>query len=67
MIQAHAKALEAGVVKAEAMIMVGAASKYIPLFETFSPERIISDLFRSRGEPMVAINQTAFRIGRILC
>jgi len=63
LVEAEAIAKEAGSIRTQNMVMVGAASPFLPL----TPENLrkaVAELFASRGEKMVAINLQAFELGR---
>lgn len=63
LIDADKMAKEAGSTKASNMVMIGAASPFIQI----TPEKIekgISDLFIRKGEQIVQLNHSAFRMGR---
>lgn len=56
-------AREAGSVRATNMVIVGAASRVLPL-DPASLERFIARRFASKGEKVVELNLRAFRAGR---
>lgn len=56
-------AREAGSVRTSNMVLVGAASRFLPL-KPESLERAIKDLFVSKGEAIVEMNRKAFLAGR---
>jgi indolepyruvate ferredoxin oxidoreductase beta subunit len=63
LIEAERLAREAGSVRATNMVMVGAASHWLPVrVETI--EHFIENLFARKGERVVATNAKAFRSGR---
>ena len=56
-------ALEAGSQRAQNMVLVGSASKVLPIKEdTFL--QAIEDVFNRKGEKIVDINKKAFVLGR---
>jgi indolepyruvate ferredoxin oxidoreductase beta subunit len=56
-------AQEAGAARAQNMVMLGAASRFLILQETELRESI-RDLFARRGDSVVAVNLKAFELGR---
>lgn len=56
-------AREAGSGRADNVVMLGAASAFLPM-ETALFEECIADFFRSKGEKVVALNLKAFALGR---
>jgi indolepyruvate ferredoxin oxidoreductase beta subunit len=62
-LEAQRLAREAGLPKAVNMVMVGAASVFLPL-DTRNIEKVINDNFASRGFSVTASNLKAFRLGR---
>jgi indolepyruvate ferredoxin oxidoreductase beta subunit len=56
-------ARQAGSIRATNMVMVGAASHFLPI-KTETIERFIETQFASKGEKVVEINLKAFRSGR---
>jgi indolepyruvate ferredoxin oxidoreductase beta subunit len=64
LVDAEALAQEAGNRRSVNMVMVGAASTYLPL-PSESLEKAITDLFQKKGDPIVQLNITAFRSGRM--
>lgn len=63
LLDADLMAKEAGSTKASNMVMIGAASPFIQI----EPEKIeagISNIFQRKGDPIVQLNKTAFRMGR---
>jgi indolepyruvate ferredoxin oxidoreductase beta subunit len=56
-------ARDAGSGRAQNMVMLGAASRYLILEEADILE-FIEVLFRNRGERLVEVNRKAFRLGR---
>ena len=63
LIQAAALAAEAGAARATNMVMVGAASEFLPIRES-SLLAAIDGLFARKGESVVAANRAAFALGR---
>jgi indolepyruvate ferredoxin oxidoreductase, beta subunit len=63
LVEAGRIAKEAGNAKAVNMVLVGAASKYLPL-KPETIENAIRDSFASKGEKVIAVNLVAFRAGR---
>ncbi|MGE5358448.1 MAG: indolepyruvate oxidoreductase subunit beta [Bacteroidales bacterium] len=63
LVEAEKLAREAGSARATNMVMVGAASRYLPVkVETI--EHFIESLFARKGEKVVETNLKAFRAGR---
>ena len=65
-IDADAIAKECGSVKAMNMVILGAASTYIPLSES-AFEWAIQEMFIKKGEELVTLNLKAFKLGREQC
>ncbi len=63
LIDSDTLAREAGSVRATNMVIVGAASRVLPL-DPASLERFIARRFASKGEKVVELNLRAFRAGR---
>jgi indolepyruvate ferredoxin oxidoreductase beta subunit len=63
LIEAAALAAEAGAARTTNMVMVGAASEFLPVRET-SLLAAIDELFARKGESVVAANRAAFALGR---
>jgi indolepyruvate ferredoxin oxidoreductase beta subunit len=63
LVQAAELAQEAGSARSTNMVMVGAASPYLPVEEEHLLGAI-GELFLRKGEKIVAINRSAFRAGR---
>lgn len=63
LIDAEKLAREAGSVKAQNMVMLGAASVFLPLSED-NLKKYIRVLFEKRGEQVVETNLKAFALGR---
>lgn len=63
LVDAETLAQEAGNRRSVNMVMVGAASPYLPL-PPESLEKAITDIFQRKGDPIVALNLIAFRSGR---
>lgn len=63
LIDAEGLAREAGDVQASNSVMVGAASRALPL-SVESLEAALAATFRAKGEKVVAVNLAAFRAGR---
>lgn len=63
LIDAEKLAREAGSVKAQNMVMLGAASVFLPLAED-NLKKYIRVLFEKRGEQVVETNLKAFALGR---
>jgi indolepyruvate ferredoxin oxidoreductase beta subunit len=63
LVPADELAKEAGALQASNMVMVGAASNFLPL-EAAALEAQITRLFRAKGEKVVETNLRAFRAGR---
>lgn len=63
LVEAARMAKEAGNAKAVNMVLIGAASRYLPL-KPESIEKAIREGFASKGEKVVDINLKAFRAGR---
>lgn len=63
MVEASALAREAGSMLATNMVMVGAASKSLPIGQEIL-EDSIKDLFQRKGDHVVETNHIAFRLGR---
>jgi indolepyruvate ferredoxin oxidoreductase beta subunit len=62
-VEAESLAKEAGTSKTQNIVMLGAASPFLILKEE-SLRRFIEELFRARGENIVAANLKAFDLGR---
>jgi indolepyruvate ferredoxin oxidoreductase beta subunit len=62
-IDADELAREAGSMRAGNMVIVGAASHLLPVRKE-TIETLIREMFASKGEGMVEVNLTAFRLGR---
>jgi indolepyruvate ferredoxin oxidoreductase beta subunit len=56
-------AKEAGTVRARNMVMVGAASRFLPIAEG-TLEAAVTRAFAPKGERIMSTNLTAFRLGR---
>jgi indolepyruvate ferredoxin oxidoreductase beta subunit len=63
LIEAAALARQAGSVRSTNMVMVGAASAYLPVEEK-SLLAAIDELFSRKGEKVVQLNRKAFQMGR---
>jgi indolepyruvate ferredoxin oxidoreductase beta subunit len=63
LIEAAALAAKAGATRATNMVMVGAASEFLPIRES-SLLVAIDELFARKGENVVAANRAAFALGR---
>ncbi|MEW5814586.1 MAG: indolepyruvate oxidoreductase subunit beta [Spirochaetota bacterium] len=63
LIDAEALARLAGSIRATNMVMVGAASFFLPI-KPVTLEASIQELFRNRGNAIIAINLKAFHLGR---
>jgi indolepyruvate ferredoxin oxidoreductase beta subunit len=63
LIEAAALARQAGSARSTNMVMVGAASAYLPVEEK-SLLAAIDELFSSKGEKIVRVNRKAFHMGR---
>jgi indolepyruvate ferredoxin oxidoreductase beta subunit len=63
LIEAAALAAKAGAARATNMVMVGAASEFLPIRES-SLLVAIDELFARKGENVVAANRAAFALGR---
>ncbi|MDD8020819.1 MAG: indolepyruvate oxidoreductase subunit beta [Acidobacteriota bacterium] len=63
LVEADKLAKEAGSLRAENMVMLGAASLYLPLQED-NLKKFIKILFKSKGEKVVETNLKAFELGR---
>lgn len=63
LVDALGMAKEAGNAKAVNMVLIGAASRYLPL-KPQAIEKAIRDGFAAKGEKVVAVNLAAFRAGR---
>ena len=63
LIEAEAKARNAGTVKAANMVMVGAASEHLPV-QPSALEKAIAGMFKSKGKDLVEANIEAFRMGQ---
>jgi len=63
LLEADRLAKEAGSLRAENMVVLGAASVYLPLKEE-NFKRFIEVLFRAKGEKVVNTNLKAFDLGR---
>lgn len=63
MIDADALAREAGAMRSTNMVMVGAASRFLPI-KVESLENAIRKIFARKGEKIVDINLKAFQLGR---
>jgi indolepyruvate ferredoxin oxidoreductase beta subunit len=63
LIEAAALAREAGAARATNMVMVGAASGFLPVRERSLLEAI-EERFAGKGENVVAVNRRAFNLGR---
>lgn len=65
LVDAEGLARRAGSARSENMVMLGAASPWLP----FGPEvllRFVADAFAAKGEKVVKVNQDAFRFGRAM-
>ncbi|MDR0525212.1 MAG: indolepyruvate oxidoreductase subunit beta [Spirochaetaceae bacterium] len=63
MVQAAELAKQAGLARAVNMVMVGAASPYLPVSaETL--EQVIGDMFASKDASLITANRKAFALGR---
>jgi len=60
------KARNSGIENASSMIVLGAASRHIPFFDGGDSDRVIGELFKGKGDFVVDMNRTAFRLGREL-
>ena len=56
-------ALEAGAARAQNMVMLGAASRFLVINEA-ELRKALEGLFRPRGEDAAAVNLKAFALGR---
>jgi len=63
LVEAGRMAKEAGNAKAVNMVLIGAASRYLPL-KPGAIEKAIRDGFASKGDKVVELNLAAFRSGR---
>ncbi|MCX7974787.1 MAG: indolepyruvate oxidoreductase subunit beta [Candidatus Aminicenantes bacterium] len=63
LVEADKLAREAGSSRAQNMVMLGAASPFLPL-ESENLKRALKEFFESRDEKMVALNLRAFELGR---
>ena len=63
LVDSRALAKEAGNVRAENTVMLGAASGYLPL-EADVLRNEIGEMFAAKGEKLVEVNQRAFDLGR---
>jgi indolepyruvate ferredoxin oxidoreductase beta subunit len=63
LVEAAALAREAGAARATNMVMVGAASGFLPI-RTQSLLEAIEERFAGKGEDVVAVNRKAFALGR---
>jgi indolepyruvate ferredoxin oxidoreductase beta subunit len=63
LVKAQELAKESGNAKAVNMVLVGAASRHLPIKPEVI-EKAISDAFASKGEKVVEVNLKAFRAGR---
>lgn len=63
LIEAEKLARQAGSGRAQNMVMLGAASPFLPL-ETEKIRRALKEFFEPRGEKMMAVNLQAFELGR---
>jgi indolepyruvate ferredoxin oxidoreductase beta subunit len=63
LVDAGRMAKEAGNAKAVNMVLIGAASRYLPL-KSEAIETAIRDGFAAKGDKVVAVNLAAFRAGR---
>ena len=63
MVDSNSLAREAGSMLATNMVMVGAASKALPI-EQEVMEDAIRDIFQRKGDHVVEVNHKAFRLGR---
>jgi indolepyruvate ferredoxin oxidoreductase beta subunit len=63
LVEAAALAREAGAVRATNMVMVGAASGFLPIREASLLEAI-EERFAGKGESVVAVNRAAFALGK---
>ena len=63
-VEAAALAKEAGLAQAVNMVMVGAASAFLPIGEK-TLERTIEKMFAQKGAEAVAANKKAFQLGKI--
>ncbi len=63
LIEAEAKAGNAGTVKAANMVMVGAAAEHLPV-QPAALEKAIAGLVKSKGKDLVEVNIEAFRLGQ---
>lgn len=59
-------ARQAGSARATNMVMVGAASRFLPL-KVESLEQFIQSMFAAKGDKVIDINVKAFRAGRQAC
>ncbi|MBM4372138.1 MAG: indolepyruvate oxidoreductase subunit beta [Deltaproteobacteria bacterium] len=66
LVDAKAVARAAGNVRAQNMVLTGAASPFLPFFTPEDLEAQVEALFTSKGEKMLALNLAAFRMGREL-
>lgn len=64
LIEAAALARQAGSARSTNMVMVGAASAYLPVKEK-SLLAAIEELFSRKGEKVVAVNRRAFQMGKV--
>jgi indolepyruvate ferredoxin oxidoreductase beta subunit len=62
-VEAAALAKQAGLAKAVNMVMVGAASPFLPIREQ-TLENIIAEMFAAKKPSVCSANQEAFRLGR---
>jgi len=65
-LDAESIAKEAGSVRSSNMVILGAASTYIPLSES-AFEWAIQEMFIKKGEELVTLNLKAFKLGREQC
>ena len=63
LIEATRLARQAGAAKASNMVMVGAASRLLPLDDE-TLESLIRETFAAKGDKVVEVNVGAFRAGR---
>jgi len=63
LVETQKLAREAGLIKATNLVLVGAASKHLPLKEEILLESI-RELFSRKGEKIVEANSSAFALGR---
>jgi indolepyruvate ferredoxin oxidoreductase, beta subunit len=63
LVEAQALAKKAGNARAVNTVLVGAASRYLPL-KPESLEAAIAEAFAPKGEALVSVNVSAFRAGR---